>query len=111
MSDSVGNVGLKNAAGARINPATSGGAPNIAVNRVTAGVASGVLVAARATRRSVLVRNTDEDNSAYIGTGVVTSGNGFPLKAGESISIDTTAALNCIRATADVSLAYVEVYD
>lgn len=91
--------------------ATNAGAPNIAIGQVTAGVASGVLVAARATRRSVTIRNQDDADSAYIGTGTVTSGNGFLLKFGESISIDSTAALNCIRATGDVQLAILEVYD
>lgn len=87
------------------------GAANYANSQVTAGVASAQLVAARATRRSVLIRNTDATNSAYIGAGTVTSGNGFLLKAGESVSIDTTAAINCIRDTADVALAVFETYD
>lgn len=87
------------------------GAPSYANGQATAGVASGVLVAARATRRSVAVRNQDAANSAYIGAGAVTSGNGLLLKAGESISIDSTAAINCIRATDDVVLGYMETYD
>lgn len=91
--------------------AKAAGAANLAVGQVTAGVASGVLVASRATRRSVAIRNQDLTNSAYFGIGTVTSGNGFLLKAGESISIDTTAAINCIRASADVAIAYSETYD
>lgn len=87
------------------------GANNLAVGQVTAGATSSVLVAARATRRSLLVRNLDIANTAYIGTGTVTSGNGFPLKAGESVPIDAAAAVNCIRATADVALAFMESYD
>jgi hypothetical protein len=87
------------------------GAANYANGQVTAATASGALVAARATRRSVTIRNQDTTNSAYIGAGTVTSGNGFLLKAGESIAIDTVAAINCIRATADVALAYFETYD
>lgn len=86
-------------------------APNYANGQVTAGAASGVLVAARATRRSVVIRNQDAANSAYIGAGAVTSGNGLLLKAGESISIDTTAAINCIRATDNVVLGFMETYD
>ncbi|MFL6285714.1 MAG: hypothetical protein ACJ74Q_21460 [Pyrinomonadaceae bacterium] len=45
------------------------GAANYANSQVTAGVASGVLVAARATRRVVTIRNQDAANSAYIGGG------------------------------------------
>lgn len=87
------------------------GATNIAIGQVTAGAASGVLVTSRATRRTVVVRNHDATVSAYIGTGTVTSGNGFLLKAGESIAIETTAALNCIRDTTDAVLGFCEVYD
>ena len=87
------------------------GAASIANGQVTATSTSGAVVAARATRRSVLIRNTDASNSAYVGTGTVTAGNGFLLKAGESISIETVAVVNCLRATADVVLAYMEVYD
>jgi hypothetical protein len=90
---------------------TQPGAANIANGQVTAGSASGPAVAARATRRSVLIRNTDTSNSAYVGTGAVSAANGFLLKAGESITIETTAAINCIRAAADVVLAFMEVYD
>ena len=97
--------------GAAVGPATNKGAPSFANNQVTAGAASAQVVAARATRRAVLVRNTDAANSAYVGGGTVTSLNGFPLKAGESITIETTAAVNAIRATADVVLAYLETYD
>lgn len=97
--------------GAAVGPATNKGAPNYANNQVTAGAASAQVVAARATRRAVLIRNLDAANSAYVGGGTVTSGNGFLLKAGESISIETTAAVNAIRATADVLLAYVETFD
>lgn len=87
------------------------GAPNIAIGQVTAGAASDVLAAARATRRTIVVRNHDASVSAYIGTGTVTSGNGFLLKAGESIAIETIAALNCIRDTTDAVLGFVEIYD
>jgi hypothetical protein len=87
------------------------GAANYANGQVTAGAASGALVGARVTRRSVTIRNQDAANSVYIGAGTVTSGNGLLLKAGESISIDTTAAINCIRATADVAVGYFETYD
>lgn len=83
----------------------------LANGQVTAGSASAALVAVNPTRRSVVIRNTDGANSAYIGTGTVSSGNGFLLKAGESLSLDTTAAINCIRDSSDVVLAYLELKD
>lgn len=105
----TGNTSLSSIDGKLTTPLK--GAANLANGQATAGAASGVLVASRATRRSVIVRNLDAANSAYIGTGTVTAGNGFLLKAGESIAIDSVVALNCIRATADVALAYMESYD
>jgi hypothetical protein len=88
------------------------GANHLAAGQATAGVASGVLVAARPTRRSVTVRNTHASESCYIGTGTVSAANGFLLKAGESISIDTVVVINCIRAgSTDVAIGYLETYD
>lgn len=102
---------LVDALGSTLDMASKKGAPSFANNQVTAGAVSAQVVAARATRRAVLIRNTDAANSAYVGGGTVTSANGFLLKASESITIETTAAVNAIRATADVLLAYVETYD
>ncbi|HZT60996.1 MAG TPA: hypothetical protein VFA21_20495 [Pyrinomonadaceae bacterium] len=87
------------------------GAPNIATGQATAGAASGALVAARATRRSVCVLNLDANNAAWVGPGTVTSGNGFKLAAGKALTFNTTAAINCIRDSADVLLCFVEEYD
>lgn len=85
---------------------------NLANGQATAGAASGVLVAARVTRRSVSVRNLHATESIYIGTGTVSAANGFLLKAGESIPIYATVAINGIRAgTVDVTVAYLEEYD
>lgn len=88
------------------------GAPNLGNGQATAGAASGQLVAARATRRSVTVRNEHATDSIRIGAGTVSGANGFLLKAGESISLDTVAAVNGIRAGAsDVTVSYIETYD
>jgi hypothetical protein len=88
------------------------GAANVATSTATAGVASGVLVAARATRRKVVISNTHATDAAWIGPGVVTALNGYSLPAGQQITIETVAALNCLRsAAADVVLSVCEVYD
>lgn len=84
----------------------------LANGQATAGAASGQLVPARSTRRSVTVRNIHASESCYIGTGTVSAANGFLLKAGESISIDCVGVVNAIRAgSADVTVAYLESYD
>lgn len=88
------------------------GANNLANGQATAGAASGVLVAARTTRRSVTVRNTHATESCYIGVGTVSAANGFLLKAGESISIDSVVAINGIRAGGtNVTVCFLESYD
>ena len=88
------------------------GANNLANGQATAGATSSTLVAARSTRRSVTVRNTHATESCYIGAGTVSAANGFLLKAGESIPIDSVVAINGIRAgSTDVSICYLESYD
>ncbi len=88
------------------------GANNLANGQAVAGSTSSALIAARATRRSVTVRNIHATESCYVGTGTVSSANGFLLKAGESIPIDSVAAINGIRAgSVDVPICYLESYD
>lgn len=87
------------------------GAPNIASNQVTAGTNAGTLVAARATRRSVTIKNTDTSIVVYIGAATVTAANGMPLKAGESISVDWTGLIQVIAASGSPVVAYLETYD
>jgi hypothetical protein len=87
-------------------------AAHMANNQATAGAASAQLVAARATRRSVTVRNIHATESCYIGYGTVSAANGFLLKAGESISVDCVGAINGLRAgSEDVKICYLETYD
>jgi hypothetical protein len=88
------------------------GAAHMASGQATAGAASGLLVAARTTRRSVSVRNLHATEFCYIGYGTVSAANGFLLKAGESISIDCVGAVNGIRAGSEnVTVCYLETYD
>jgi hypothetical protein len=88
------------------------GANNLAHGRGTAAAASGEVVPARPTRRSVTVRNIHATESCYLGAGTVATDAGFLLKAQESISIDTIVAINGIRAgSVDVPVAYLETFD
>jgi hypothetical protein len=87
------------------------GAANYANGQVTASGTAQTLVAGNATRRSVVIRNLDTSLSVYIGAATVTSGNGFLLKAGESISIDTVALIQVIAASGSPVVAYMQTYD
>ena len=67
-------------------------------------------VAARPQRHRVVLKNIDASITIYVGTGTVTSANSIPLLAGESIALETTAAINALSASGTPSLAYIEEY-
>lgn len=87
------------------------GAANYANGQVATSTAAGTLVAARPTRRSVLIRNVDATISVWIGAATVTAANGMLLKAGESVTVDTTALIQVIAASGTPTVAYLETYD
>jgi hypothetical protein len=78
---------------------------------VTASGTPGTLVAARATRRYVTIKNLDAAISVYVGAATVTAGNGMPLKAGESVSLDCTVLVQVLAASGSPVVAFIEVYD
>lgn len=84
--------------------------PTIAVNQVATSTTSGTAVAARTTRQRVILKNIDSSITIYIGTGTVTSTNSMVLLAGESVAIETSAAINALSASGTPSLAYIEEY-
>lgn len=86
------------------------GAANLATGQVTAG-AAGTLVIARATRRQVTIKNTDAAITVYIGPATVTSGNGMPLKAGESITVRWVGLVQVLAASGSPVVAYMDEYD
>jgi len=81
----------------------------INVSQATCG-ASAEVVAARPQRRRVILKNIDTSITIYIGIGTVTSSNSMWLLAGESIALDTTAAINALAASGSPVLAYIEEY-
>lgn len=87
------------------------GAANIANNQVTIAATATTFVAARATRRSVTLKNMSTSTSMYVGVASVTVANGFELKAGESISVDWTGLIQGISATGSIAGCYMETYD
>jgi hypothetical protein len=98
----IGNVVVIKPTGAANPPAAA---------QVTTSTTSSQLIAARSTRRSVAIKNTDAAITIYYGTGTVTSANGFPLKPGESQVVDSTAAINVVAASGTPIVATVETYD
>lgn len=90
---------------------TAQGAANYANGQVTATGTAGTLLAARTTRRSAVFVNTDTSITVYIGKATVTSANGLPLKAGQSISIDSNQLIQVISASGSPVVAYMETYD
>lgn len=92
-------------------PWTPGGGSQIATANVATSTAAGVAAAARAGRRSVTVKNTDTSITVYLGGSGVTTGTGLPLLAGESITLETAAAVYAIAASGTPALRVVEIYD
>lgn len=88
------------------------GGTAIANGQVSVDTTSGgvQVVAARDTRKSVLIRNRGTV-IVYLGTGTVSSTTGFPLDAGEAMTIQTTAQVKAIAASSSATVAYIEEYD
>lgn len=72
--------------------ATNAGANHAAVKSQTSTGTAAALAVARPTRRSMLVTNTDAANTVWIGPAGVTSSTGFPIAAGQGVSVTWTGA-------------------
>ena len=83
---------------------------NQATGQVTATTSAATMVIARATRKSVLIRNTDAAISVYIGPATVSAVNGMLLKAGESVPVDTTALIQVIAASGTPVVSYYDAW-
>lgn len=94
-----------------LNDAKTGAAPlavssgaaksaTIATSKVTLSTSASLISAASTTRHAILIRNVDATISVYVGVSGVSSTTGFLLKAGESVSIYSTAAIYGIAASA-----------
>lgn len=88
------------------------GATAFANGQVTVDTTVGgvTVIAARETRKSSLVRNGGSV-AMYVGTGTVSTSNGFLVNPGEAITIMTTAAIKAITGSSSVTAYYVEEYD
>lgn len=90
---------------------TGTGAANIATGQAATSTVAATLVIARATRRYVTVKNLDTAITVYVGPATVTSGNGLPLAAGESVNIPWTGLVQVISASATPNVAYADFWD
>ncbi len=97
------NIGLQVLTGARAG---------IATGQVTMSNVATQIVGARATRRSVTIRNHDTTNSGFIGAAAVATSNGILLLPYDSISVDFTGVIQGISATtSNVTFGYIESFD
>lgn len=103
------------AAGQAVGGATphtrSGGDTFIAGQTAMSGSAA-VIVAARANRRHVIVKNIDASLKVYVGEDAsVTTSNGLELAAGESVTVETTQVVYGIAASGTPNVQWLEVFD
>lgn len=75
------------------------------------GAAEAVLSTGRSTRKSIAIVNTHATQTLYVGAVGVTTANGFPLSAGQSIEfIDLNGPISCIGSGAATTYRILEVY-
>ena len=87
------------------------GAANVAVAQLATSTTAATLVAARATRRGVTIRNHDTSISVYVGPATVTSSNGLLLKAGESVFVTWVGLIQVIAASGTPTVGTWDEYD
>lgn len=87
------------------------GAAFMACGQVAATNVASTLVAARATRRSVTVRNLDSINSGYVGIPNATASNSMLFQPKDSQSIDFVGTISVITSSGNANFAYMETYD
>lgn len=87
------------------------GAPLFAVSQVGLTPSASQALASRATRRKVSVKNLGPV-LVYIGhSASVSSTTGYALANGESVVLETTAAVFAIASSDSPKLAFIETYD
>jgi hypothetical protein len=88
------------------------GSTAVAVARVTPTTTAGTLIAARDTRKRLVITN-NSNVTVYVGPATVTTANGYPIPVGYTLTLYTTALVQSIIATgtASADVACVEEYD
>lgn len=86
------------------------GAVTVGTGQITCGTTATVLVASRATRQVVIIENVGTGTTFIGGVSVTTAGGMLiPPIQGASITLPTTAAIDCIGPANDV-VSYIELY-
>jgi hypothetical protein len=88
------------------------GSTAIAVARITPTTSPATLVAARDTRKRLVITN-NSNTTVYVGPATVSTANGYPIGVGYTLTLYTTILVQCIIAsgTASADVACVEEYD
>lgn len=94
-----------------LNSSSSLGAANQANSQVATSTSAATLVIARPTRVGCLVKNTDATITVYIGKATVTSANGMPLKAGESVVVTAQTLIQVIAASGTPTVAVFDEFN
>lgn len=88
------------------------GAANISTEQEALSTTAEAALAARATRRSVLVQNLDTAETVWVGANTSTGPTtGIRLLPGESVRIYTTAAIWAEAGANTPTVAFLEEYD
>lgn len=91
--------------------ASMGGAAHEANSQVATSTTAGTLIIARPTRVGCLIKNLDATITIYIGAATVTSANGMPLKAGESVVVTAQTLYQVIAASGTPTVAVLEEFN
>lgn len=86
------------------------GSSAIANGQAAPTTSAATLVAARDTRKRLILENVGQV-AVWIGIATVTTANGLMLPIGASITLRTTALIEGITATGTGAIAYIEEYD
>lgn len=86
------------------------GAGNMANAQMSVGNTATQIVAARATRRSVTIKNQG-DVAVFVGVATVTTGNGIELQPQQSVALEFTGIIQGITASGSADVGVIEVYD
>lgn len=80
-----------------------------AYGNVSIGASAALVVAARQTRESVVIKNNHASQILYLGSNTsVTTSNGLPLIAGESVRLKAKQAIYGIASGASTDVRYFE---
>ncbi len=86
------------------------GSTALANGQVAPTTGAATLVAARDTRKRLILLNIGTV-PVYVGIATVTTANGLPIAVGASLTLYTTALIQSITASGTGNIAYIEEYD